>query len=177
MAQIVAARFDTFDAATAATKKLSANGVRDDDMNVFYVSPAGRRATYPIGGDSAVDVGSAGGGATAMIGMLLFGVILGAIGWAIVSILNWHWAVIVLFVLVGGYVGSLPGALNKLGKVHKRESAGAPPPNVMLALRVEDYDRVAMIDMVRQAGGANLEETSGQWEDGEWTGFDAAALS
>lgn len=55
MSTIIAGRFDTFARAETTATRLMAKGVKQDDLNMFYVNPAGQHAAYPIGGDHAAD--------------------------------------------------------------------------------------------------------------------------
>ena len=55
MTLIVAARFNTFDAANAAAQRLMEAGVHEDALNVFYVNPPGAHDAFPVGGDQAAD--------------------------------------------------------------------------------------------------------------------------
>lgn len=175
MSRIIAARFDTFDAATGAADQLFSNGVIDKDVHVFYVNPGGRHDTYPIGGDRAVDPDSSGGGGGAIKGVVIGACLLGVVGLLLVLILSWHWGVVVLFALAGAYIGSLQGAVSGLGWRRTRRSVGAPAPNVMLAIRIDGYDRASMVSILERAGGTRVEDASGQWEDGKWADFDPLA--
>lgn len=80
MSRIVAARFDTFDEAQAATRALRSNLIVPDEVDVMYVTPPGQHAQFPVGGDELADKGArkstmgavagavVGGGAGAVVG-------------------------------------------------------------------------------------------------------------
>jgi hypothetical protein len=80
---------------------------------------------------------------------------------------------------VGGYVGTLLGALWLAGK--RRYVASEPdpeqqlqvrPPGVMLAVQVPAGQENRVSEILRLSGGLDLERAQGKWVDGEWVDFD-----
>jgi hypothetical protein len=181
MTRIIAARFDTFDGATAAATRLFDHGVGDQDMQIFYVNPGGRHAKYPIGGDQAVDKHSRGGGSSSALASALSGVLFGLFGAWIVSMTGWHWATAIIFAGVGAYLGAFYGATFGLGRLNARnrsDFAGRPEPaqvrlsGVVLAVRVARTSEATVIAALEQAGGESIERANGSWRDGKWVDFD-----
>jgi len=53
MSHILCARFQLLDTASAAQLALTERGVPNDHIAIFYVTPPGQHAEFPIGGDRA----------------------------------------------------------------------------------------------------------------------------
>ncbi len=181
MALIVAARFETFEAAKAAAISLMNAGISSDALHTFYVNPAGTHDAFPGGGDSVADPGSEGGQYGAVGGAAIFGLLGAGIGMAV----TYSFGVSALFIAggagIGAYVGSLLGAVYKLGRAHPERSRAQSriaqehegrPSGVMLAVHVEadQVERVSVL--LRDAGGVEVERARGQWRDGQWQDFD-----
>lgn len=75
MSLIVAARFDTFDHAAEAARKLCAEGFTEDDIHTFYINTAGEHARFPIGGDRVADPDAKGGHFGAVAGASALGLV------------------------------------------------------------------------------------------------------
>ncbi len=182
MTRIIAARFDTFDGATGAAERLFERGVGDQDVQIFYVNPGGRHATYPIGGDSAVDRHARGGGSSSALFSALGGIVFGLFGAWVVSMTSWHWATAIVFAGIGAYVGAFYGAAFGLGKRDGKSGTGPASDmehaqvrlsGVLLAVRVAKASEAEMIALLEQAGGKSIERANGTWRDGKWVDFDA----
>ena len=173
MALIVAARFNTFDAAEAAASQLMAAGVTADDLFTFFVNPADKPGPHP-----AEDPASGG----AWIGAAVTGLVGAVIGALIGSVFGLTAISIVGGAGVGAYVGSLAGALRTLGRQRPPRSpvGGAAPPaanagrpsGVLLAVHVQAQDEQRIAHLLRDAGGQEVERAQGRWEDGKWQDFD-----
>lgn len=181
MSLIVAARFQTFDQAALAAQKLFAEGYTEDDIHTFYVSPAGEHARYPLGGDRLADPDAKGGHVGAVAGASLLGLVFAVLGGLIAARLGAPVLIIVAAAGVGAYLGALAGALWVVGR-GKRRSRAVPddrtehpavrPAGVMLALHVEPQREAHARQVLREAGGSDIERAQGRWLEGKWQDFD-----
>ena len=180
MTLIIAARFTTFDAASAAAQRLMEAGIHEDAMHVFYVNPPGAHDQYPVGGDQAADPGTVHAprkawGTAAVLGAL--GAVIGGVIGATVadSVIP-----IVAGAGLGAYIGSLAGAMR--GMDRKRGSVQEPhrpstandgrPSGVMLAVNTEGSRAQEIAVMLVEAGGHEVERAQGRWRGGKWEDFD-----
>jgi hypothetical protein len=111
MSLIVAARFDSFPEAEEAGRQLFKKGFTENDVSIFFVNPAGQHARHPLGGDEDADSGAAKAHKGAIAGAALIAAVgagIGAVAWMFSGIPAWS---LVIFVAVGGYIGSLGGAM------------------------------------------------------------------
>jgi len=172
MALIVAARFDTFDAAQVAADRLMAAGVTADDLFTFFVNPAEGR--HGVGDDPASGGTLAGAAVMGLIGACAGAIIGFAFDSAAIGIVGGAG--------VGAYLGSLIGAVRTLGRPRSPRERKAPPAEkiagkarpagVLLAVHVEAGDEVRIARMLRDAGGHEVERAQGRWENGAWRDFD-----
>lgn len=180
MALIIAARFDTFEAAEKAAALLMNNGVTGDDLHTFFVNPAGWHDRYPLGGDRASDPNSKGAPLTAVIGAAIIGLIGAILG----GIIGWGFANSALPALAGvaagAYIGSLVGAIYSLGRPRKQSRFAAArvkvnegrPAGVLLAVHTTPEHQNEIASLLRKAGGMEVERARGKWSEGRWTDFD-----
>ena len=182
MSLIVAARFQTFDQASTATQMLVAEGYTEDDIHTFYVSPAGEHGRYPLGGDRLADPDARGGHFGAVAGASLLGLLFALLGGLIAARLSASVFITIAAAGVGAYIGALAGALWVIGR-RKRTARAAPgepaqahpavrQAGVMLALHVEAGREPQARQLLRQAGGTDIERANGRWQDGKWQDFD-----
>lgn len=180
MSLIIAARFDTFDHAQHAAEKLMQNGVKSEDMHTFFVNPAGAHARLPMGGDRMADPASKGAPLGAIGGAAIFAVIGAVIGALIGFSLNNALLPVIGGAGVGAYVGSLMGGVSRLGgkrsdnhgvTVHDEGQAGRRA-GVLLAVRVDADQQQLISNLLREAGGTEIERAQGRWEGGQWRDFD-----
>lgn len=181
MSLIIAARFDTFEHAERAADSLMKNGVQSEDMHTFFVNPAGAHARLPIGGDRIADSGSKGAPYGAFGGAALLALVGGVVGALIGFILNNAVLPVAIGAGIGAYVGSLIGGVSRLGR---KENMGAEtnslsvedqpgrPAGVLLAVRVDAPEQIRIGDLLRAAGGIEIERAQGRWEGGQWRDFD-----
>jgi hypothetical protein len=176
MSLIVAARFETFDAAENASRELFRRGFEEEDCTIFFVSPRGQHATYPLGGDQASDPASRQAHIGAFSGATITGAIGAVIGGAIFLLLNLHVVAILIGAGVGAYIGSLAGAFVNLKSKAKRREAGRPTSvrhsGVLLAVHVQADTEAEAARTLRELGGRDVEKAEGRWRDGSWSDFD-----
>ncbi len=178
MSRIIAGRFDATVDADAAIEALRREGFPHEEIDTFYVAPAGQNAMTPLGGDApTASAGSRFAGAGAIAGAVLGGLIGMLIGFAIDSR---YGAVAVLFAAgLGAYIGSFLGAMRKV-RGGRREEASIehpvePKAGRMIAVNV---DRPGMdaraLKVLREFGARDVGRADGTWRNG-WTDFDPRA--
>src|SRR5260363_256311 len=86
---IVSGRFSTFRAAERVARKFLSQGFTRQDISVFFTTPPGQHAQYPIGGDQYADGGArlGAGGAASWVGA---GAIIGALAGAALCFVLWR---------------------------------------------------------------------------------------
>jgi hypothetical protein len=178
MSKIIAGRFDATVDADAALAALQREGFRPEEIDSFYVAPAGQNSMTPLGGDAPhASAGSRFAGTGAIVGALagaLIGVLVG------MAIDSRYGMVAILFAAgLGAYVGSFLGAMGKV-RGGRREEASVehpvePKAGRMIALNV---DRPGMYErglkVLREFGARDLGRTDGTWRGG-WKDFDPRA--
>lgn len=181
MSLIVAARFETFDAAELAAGVLMQAGVTHDALHTFYVNPPGTHDRYPLGGDRAADPDSEGGSYSAVGGAAAVGLVGAIVGAAITFTFTDSMLPVVGGAGAGAYIGSLAGALYSLGrarprrtfeqaqeaKIHEGRKSG-----VMLAVHTSREHEMRIAGILRDAGGVEVERAEGRWVNGKWQDFD-----
>lgn len=180
MSLIVAARFQTFDEATQATQRLRLEGFSEDDIHTFYINTAGEHGRFPLGGDRAVDPDARGAHLGALAGASLLGLLFALVGGLMALWAGAATLVIVVAAGAGAYIGALAGALRVAGRGRPRATSPAArdahPPlrqaGVMLALPVPPEREAAARQVLRDAGGRDIERAQGRWLDGKWEDFD-----
>jgi len=181
MSLIVAARFDTFDAAQIAADALMKAGVAPDALHTFFVNPAGAHDRYPLGGDRAADPDSKGGPFGAVGGAAAIGVLGAVIGGVIAFAFGTSLVTIVGGAGVGAYIGSLIGAMSALGRARPRRSLAEAAEakekqgrasGVMLAVHTSAEHEMNIARILKEAGGIEVERAHGRWRDGKWEDFD-----
>lgn len=181
MSLIVAARFDTFDAAEGAAAALTNHGVTPDDLYTFYVNPPGAHDRYRVGGDMAADPDSEGAPYTAVAGAAAVGLVGALVGGVIAFTLTDSILPLVGGAGVGAYVGSLAGAVYSLGRKRptrtREQHAQAKahegrPAGVVLAVHTSQEHEKRIVEILRTAGGIEVERAQGRWLNGRWEDFD-----
>ncbi|WP_088140612.1 hypothetical protein [Achromobacter xylosoxidans] len=178
MSLIVAARFDTFDHAAEAARKLCAEGFTEDDIHTFYINTAGEHARFPIGGDRVADPDAKGGHFGAVAGASALGLVFALLGGLIAARVGASVLIVIASAGVGAYLGALAGALWVVGRGRRTPQAttethpAVRQAGVMLALHVApDRDALART-VLKQAGGKDIERAQGRWLKGKWEDFD-----
>ncbi|WP_251880049.1 hypothetical protein [Achromobacter sp. Marseille-Q4954] len=181
MSLIVAGRFDTFDHAAEAARKLCAEGFTEDDIHTFYINTAGEHARFPIGGDRVADPDARGGHFGAVAGASALGLVFALLGGLIAARVGASVLIVIAAAGVGAYLGALAGALWVIGRGRRRHPAASVARDahpavrqagVMLALHISpDRDALART-VLTQAGGTDIERAQGRWLNGKWEDFD-----
>ncbi|MGB6106081.1 MAG: hypothetical protein WBF88_19760 [Pusillimonas sp.] len=181
MSLIVAARFKTFEAAQDAATALMNAGIAPDDLHTFFVNPAGAHDRYPVGGDRASDPDSKGGFVGAVAGAALIGVAGAVIGGVVAFAFAGSTLPIVGGAGAGAYIGALLGAIVALGRPRPGRSAQETQDakmnegrksGVLLAVHVAVEQEQQVAQILRTAGGVEVERARGRWQDGKWEDFD-----
>lgn len=181
MSLIVAARFETFDAAEHAAAALMDAGVTHDALHTFFVNPPGAHDRYPMGGDMASDPDSEGAPYSAVGGAAAVGLVGALVGGVIAFTFTDSILPLVGGAGVGAYIGSLAGAMYSLGrarprrtreqaveaKVHEGRKSG-----VLLAVHTSREHEQRVASILRAAGGVEVERAQGRWMNGRWEDFD-----
>ena len=126
MAKIVAARLTRTADAEAVLKALSNQGFKRSEFQSFYVNPGGQHALYPIGGDAPSDEGAKNAGRGTLYGAIIGGVAGAAAGY-VASIPLENAFIVVAGFAIGGYAGSLVGALVRMKGGDKRKATRTHP--------------------------------------------------
>lgn len=188
MSLIVAARFDTFDHAARAADALTNAGIGPDDMHTFFVNPPGAHSRLSFGGDRMADPEAGNAPAGALSGAAILAVVGAIVGSLIGFSLNNAVLPVIVGAGVGAYVGAMMGGVTRLGRKNEdtrpsstesaqlgaSEEADAEirPSGVMLAVRVDPGQQQRIADLLRSAGGVEVERAHGRWEGGQWRDFD-----
>jgi predicted lipid-binding transport protein (Tim44 family) len=181
MALIVAARFTTFEQAQGAARSLFSNGYGEDDVHIFYVNTAGAHAKYPVGGDRKADPDSRGAQYGALMGAALLGLVGAVVGGLIGAALNLAPFGLLIVAAVGAYMGSFAGALWATGRKQagsggtnraKPDHPEARAAGVLLALHTDPTHEAQAVQLLRGAGGEDVERANGRWQEGQWVDFD-----
>ena len=198
MSRIVAGRFQESTGAEAVLKALPAQGFNRSEFEMFFVTPPGQHATFPVGGDAFSDEGARKGSSGAAIGALMgagVGLLIGIIGYAIIEYLNVDvlgpglvtrqgedsgvglGLITIALAAVGAYVGSLIGAMSKMrsGSVRRAtvEHPVERPSGLMVAINVDRHgSEPRAIETLQHYGARDIERTEGEWKDGDWRNFD-----
>ncbi|AJP57590.1 hypothetical protein UC34_12465 [Pandoraea vervacti] len=176
MATIVVGRFDTFEQAGDAARRLYARRFGTDDVSVFFLNPAGQHARFPIGGDMHADPGARPGGFGAILGLVAGLIVGGAIGVTIYRFGMPWWPIPIIAAFVGGYGGALAGALSRMrSRRAKAQTYDARDAGVIVAARVTSQTPESAMTVLRNAGANDIQHTEGVWEDGEWRDFSPLA--
>jgi hypothetical protein len=179
MSLIVAARFETFEAAEDAARVLFAKGFAEEDANIFFVNPPGQHDRHPLGGDHDVDPGLASSHRGAGLAAVILAALGGLVGFALAEMFHWQWAWLVTLIgaLVGAYGGSLIGAMEQSRKTPSLRAPGVQQrtrhAGVLLAVHVDAQRETEAAATLRDAGGKDVEKAAGRWQQGRWVDFDA----
>lgn len=191
MTRIIAGRFQLQDEARDAVRQLVESGFPEDRVTTFFVNPAGRHATFPIGGDRDVSPGAEHAAPASGAGAVLGGGLGVAVGLAALPVLGP--VGVAAGAGVGAYVGSLHGALS--GMDDSRENGSGPddtvpnsidvqapgqdaqkltrPSGMLVAVAApEPAQRDRAVDLLRRLGAVDIEASDGTIRDGDWVDFD-----
>ena len=177
MTTIIAGRFQTSTQADEAVAGLVAHSIARDRISVFYVTPPGQHDATPVGGDEHQSPGmedthkGAGSGAAIGASVGIAGALIGAtagLAAPMVAVAGLGAAA------AGAFSGSLAGALNATMDPGQAQIRHAGMMVVVDAGESDNADACRDIAQVlRNAGGVDLESAEGVWADGTWEDFDA----
>lgn len=176
MSLIVAARFESFEAAENAGRALLREQFPENSVSIFYVNPAGAHAKYPLGGDEATDAAARESPGGAMLGAVSIGLVGLLFGGAAYLIAGTSIFIVIIATCIGAYIGSLLGALmaTQRAKANDRpgETAGFRHAGVLVAVHVHAGSEACAARILSTLGGKDVEQASGRWRDGKWVDFD-----
>jgi hypothetical protein len=169
MGVIVTARFESFATAKSAAHALFAEGFREDAVNIFYV---GKRGLAPADWGDSVNratfrtPGSRYSVLTTLALLGMFGAVAGA--GAVLAFRGSDLALSAAAAL-GAFVGSLVGALWITGRGRTAlESHEGRHPNMFLTVAVDSDEEDPVGDLLRDAGGSDIDRAKGHWSHGSW---------
>ncbi len=181
MSLIVAARFGTFEHAESAAATLLNQGIHQDDIQLFFVNPAGAHARYRMGGDYFSDPAATGAHYGAVLGAAVVGLAGAVVGGLIAFTLTDSMLPVIVGAGVGAYIGSLGGAMYRLGRIRAASLEPLKPvkkersSGVVVAVHVEEESERKVAIALRDAGGVEVERAQGRWVNGRWEDFDSLA--
>ena len=178
MSRIIAGRFDATVDADGAIEALRREGFAREEIDSFYVAPAGQNDMTPLGGDAPR--------ASAGARFAGFGAVAGALGGALVGVLaalaigSRYGAVAVLFAAgLGAYLGSFLGAMRKVRGARPSEASiehpVEPKAGRLVAVRADRPGTdSAALRVLREFRARDLGLADGTWRNG-WKDFDPRA--
>jgi hypothetical protein len=165
--------------AKKASRELARAGFPRGEISMFYVSPQGQHATFPVGGDEDESTGThdaRSGAVRGAVGGVGAGTLLGAAAIPVIGPAG------PLFgAAVGAYTGSLVGALKHLDDDDEGSQGATPAPDpdeqqrrsgVMVVVAVGTTERREDAIEILGAHAEALEEAEGELQNGDWTDFD-----
>lgn len=168
MKTVVTGKFSAVKQATRAVDKLLRSCVPCDHVRTFLVRPSRKSgAVHPAGtGHKKAAPAKTRNEATVAEATATAG----AIG------LELKPAAVADGVGVSAYLGSLEGALGKVGDDDSRTPS--PPAGIVVAVETSDHvSQVLAISVLREHGARVIERDAGPWRDGKWPGFKPVPLS
>ncbi len=175
MANIIAGRFDTRDAADQAVAELRSSSFPAAQISCFYVGPAGQHSRYRLGGDHDKSPGAEDSPRGTMAGVATGGLVGAAIGAATAPVTGPLGPI--TGGLVGAHIGNLVGALSKMkdGGADGSEVAPVRHSGFMVAVSAPNPGcEQKAIAVLLQQGAVELESGTGHIEHGDWRDFDPA---
>ncbi|MFC0401723.1 hypothetical protein [Paraburkholderia rhizosphaerae] len=176
MSLIVAGRFTTFPAAETAAQQLFDHGFVGEDVTLFFVNPRGQHALHPLDASRATATRLLSPSHPAHHGMTY-----GAVAGAIVGVLVFmgfaaSLPIVVLAAGVGAYIGAKTGAMLEARSGprihHERIHHEWRASGVLVAVHVTPETQREAAQLLRAAGGADIERATGHWQHGRWADFD-----
>jgi len=178
MSRIIAGRFDATVDADGAIEALRREGIAADEIDSFYVSPAGQNAMAPFGGDAPrASAGSRFAGFGAVVGALVGGLLGALVG---LSLDTRYGAVAVLFAAgVGAYLGSFLGTMRKVRAARPGEASvehpAEPKGGRLVAVKADRPEAdAAALRVLREFRARDVGRATGTWRNG-WKDFDPRA--
>lgn len=173
MSLIVAGRFTTFPAAESAAQKLFDNGFLGEDVTLFFVNPRGQHARHPLDEHAPTTSSAPPPTQQAMTAGAVAGA---AIGVAVFMLFGASMPVVVIAAGVGACLGSILGRRMYARSVprvpHEAVHREMRDSGVLVAVHVCPENQLDAARILREAGGADIERATGQWQRGKWADFD-----
>ncbi len=176
MSKLIVARFQEQNETDAAVAALESAGFAASSISSFYVTSPGQHDMHPLGGDREASPGAKDAGEGAAAGAGAGGVVGGAVGALAIPVGGP--ATVVGGALLGSYIGSLVGSLSEMKDKGEAEGDGKPQATIrtagmMVAVAADEEQKQALaIDVLRDAGGHELELANGRIEASDWKDFD-----
>jgi hypothetical protein len=171
MSVVVTARFESFATAKSAAHALFAEGFREDAVNIFYVGKRGLAPTDSAQTEQTNEVKSHASGSRysvlttlALLGM--FGAVAGA---GVALAFRGSDLALSGAAALGAFLGSLVGALWITGRGRLAlEFCDGHRPNMLLTVQVDNEEEDSAGDLLRDAGGSDVDRVKGRWSHGSW---------
>src|SRR4051794_623463 len=170
MSTIVAGRFDTQEAATAAIDALERAGFARGDAQSFYVTPRGMRGNVPIVDNEQREVGTSHAGEKAVKGALVGGAVglAAGVGAAPLAVPGALAAGVIAGAGVGAYTSSLGGAVTGSGggRIEEKAERGEPierGSGMFVAVNADALGSDKAVQALRDAGAQDIERANGEW--------------
>ncbi len=180
MTKLITGRFDDAEQVQRALTAIREAGFEKGQYGIFYVTPPGQHASFPIGGDAYRSAGTEDSGPGAAAGAAIGG---GA-GLAMGAVAALAFPVAGLAALlagtgVGAYVGSLVGAMSQSEHPAQEdvseEHPAEQPGGVRMAVNVDAGGGDKARQALESAGAKDIIHAEGEWREGEWKDFDPTA--
>jgi hypothetical protein len=178
MSRIIAGRFDATVDADGAIEALRREGFAHDEIDSFYVAPAGQNDMTPLGGDAPGASAGARFAGLGAVGGAVVGAALGVL--AALAIDSRYGAVAVLFAAgLGAYLGSFVGAVRKVRGARPGEASiehpAEPRAGRLVAVKADRPGTdAAALRILRDFRARDLGRADGTWRNG-WKDFDPRA--
>jgi len=178
MSKIIAGHFALQDQVQRALDSLRSAGFAREQINSFYVNPAGQHDLYPLGGDRDKSPGAKQSDRGMVAGAASGGVLGAALGLSTVAVTGPVGPAV--GALLGAHIGSLIGSLSRL-KESGEEEAGNGQENMLpqrhagmlVAVGVAAGEQEARaVAIFRECGALAIEHAFGTIENGDWVDFD-----
>jgi hypothetical protein len=178
MAQLIVGRFEDIEHAKRLLDALPGEGFALREYGLFYVSPPGQHALYPMGGDAYSDEGAKDAGKTAATGAAVGGAAGLAVGAVAIAALPVAGAMVALAATgLGAYLGSFVGALSGMETGNPAAATPEQPveqpggPRVAICVDRAGTETRA-IALFERFGAKDIGRAEGVWRAGVWKDFD-----
>lgn len=173
MGLIIAGRFNDPEKAGQLAQALQESGISSDKISLFHVNPDGQHHILPLGGDKDESPGASRADKGALVGAgvgAAAGAAIGSVGGPVGAGIGAG---------VGAYTGSLTGAVTATDRqaeaVPDRQADDSlvdRQSGLHVAAEVSGNDKDAVIRLIRDYQGVDVEEAQGRIRNGNWVDFD-----
>lgn len=179
MTTIIAGRFELQTGVDDAIEELMHAGFSREQISSFYLSPAGRHAEFPIGGDTDKSAGAKESG-KGVAGGVAVGAAAGVAATPVLGPLG-----PVAGGLLGAHIGGLVGGLSKMKEQGEVGDEGEDAENaapmrksgMMVAVAVGDHEHEDhAINLLRSLGAMDIERAEGTIDNGDWHDFNPLSI-